>query len=74
MSRAPGPLLLPAAARVAAPWKNGGGLTREICLSPRRELPYLTLTLTLNWPKHQMPRRRQTRSGEAIELVVPRVS
>jgi uncharacterized protein len=33
MSRTPG-LLLPAAQRIATPWKNGGGLTREVSVAP----------------------------------------
>jgi len=34
MSRTPGLQLLPAAQRPATPWKNGGGVTREVCVAP----------------------------------------
>ena len=34
MSCAPGLQLLPAAQRLATPWQNGGGVTREICVAP----------------------------------------
>ena len=34
MTEVPAVRILPAAARAAVPWKNGGGLTREVAIHP----------------------------------------